>query len=148
MGVISGQDARHRRGTAGFTLIEVMVASFTLLLVFFGLAQLHARTHAQVVNEDHWRQASGVARSRLERVRRYQRYDDLATLAATDTTYVVDGRTYTVSHAVTTGSPELQSSEVTVTVTWNEQLAQGAVPRSLSCTTIIARSLPWTGTTY
>ncbi len=136
------------RRTAGFTLVEVMVASFMLLIVFFGMAQFHARTHKQVMGEDHWRKASGVARSRLERVRRDKTYDNLATLAATDTTYVVDGLSYVVSHAVATGTPELQASTVTVTVTWNERLDRGLVPRSLSCTTIIARSLPWTGSTF
>ncbi len=142
-----GRRTRLRRFAAGFTLVEVMVASFMLLLVFFGMAQFHARGHKQMLGEDHWRKASGVARSRLERVRRYQRYDDLANLAATDTTYVLDGRDFVVSHAVATGSPELQASTITVTITWNETLDGGDVPRSLSCSTIIARSLPWTGTT-
>ncbi|MBU1073859.1 prepilin-type N-terminal cleavage/methylation domain-containing protein, partial [bacterium] len=119
--------ARPRRHAGGFTLIEVMVASFMLLLVFFGLAQFHARGHRQLVGEDHWRQASGVARSRLERVRRYNRYDDLVNIAAADTTYVLGGLDYVVSHAVATGTPELQSSTITVTVTWNENLEQGAI---------------------
>jgi len=122
-----------------------MVASFMLLLVFFGMAQFHARGHTQLMGEDHWRKASGVARSRLERVRRYKHYDDLATLATVDTTYVLDGRNYVVSHVVSTGRPELQSSTVTVTVTWIEKMEQGDTSRSLSCSTIIARSLPWTG---
>ena len=143
-----GRKERLKRLVAGFTLIEVMVASFMLLIVFFGMAQFHARGHTQLVGEDHWRKASGVARSRLERVRRYKMYDDLVSLAAVDTTYVVDGRNYVVSHAVTTGTPELQSSVVTVTVTWTETMEQGATNRSLSCSTIIARSLPWTGSTY
>jgi len=140
--------ARRERRDGGFTLIEVMVASFMLLLVFFGLAQFHARGHTQIVREDHWRKASDVALSRLERVRRYKRYDDLVSLSAADTTYVLDGLNYVVSHVAMPGTPELQSSAVTVTVTWNEEMEQGAVARSLSCSTIIARSLPWTGTTY
>ncbi|MBC8423604.1 prepilin-type N-terminal cleavage/methylation domain-containing protein [bacterium] len=139
--------ARIGRRAEGFTLIEVMVASFLLLIVFFGLSQFHTRGHRQIVGEDHWRKASGVARSRLERVRRFHRYDDLVNVSAADTTYVLDGRNYVVSHIVATGTPELQSSAVTVTVTWNEELEGGSVPRSLSCSTIISRSLPWTGGT-
>ncbi len=135
--------ARLGRRAGGFTLIEVMVASFMLLLVFFGLAQFHARGHNQIVGEDHWRKASGIARSRLDRVRRYNRYDDLVNISAADTTYVVDGLSYVVSHTLVTDTPELQSSTITVTVTWNDNLARGLVARSLSCTTIIARSLPW-----
>ena len=140
--------ARREGRDGGFTLIEVMVASFMLVLVFFGLAQFHARGHTQIVREDHWRKASDVALSRLERVRRYKRYDDLVNLSAADTTYVIDGLSYVVSHVAVSGTPELQSSSVTVTVTWNENMEQGSVARSLSCSTIIARSLPWTGTTY
>ena len=148
MRVRRSRPARLGRHAGGFTLIEVMVASFMLLLVFFGLAQFHARGHKQLVVEDHWRKASGVARSRLERVRRYNRYDDLANIAAADTTYVLDGLNYVVSHTVMTGTPELESSEITVTVTWNENMEQGTVARLLTCSTIISRSLPWTGQTY
>lgn len=138
---------RFERRAGGFTLIEVMVASFLLLIVFFGLSQFHTRGHRQIMGEDHWRKASGVARSRLERVRRFHRYDDLVNISAADTTYVLDGLNYVVSHAVATATPELQSSAITVTVTWNEVLEGGSVPRSLSCSTIISRSLPWTGGT-
>ena len=139
---------RLARRSSGFTLVEVIVASFMLLIVFFGLAQFHARGHNQLVGEDHWRNASGVARSRLERVRRFNRYDDLVNISAADTTYVLNGLNYVVSHAVITGIPELQCSEITVTVTWSENMPSGAVDRSLACSTIISRSLPWTGVTY
>jgi type II secretory pathway pseudopilin PulG len=137
-----GGAGRRRPGRSGFSLIETMIAAILLIVVFFGLAQVYARGRRQIDYEEDRRKASAVAQARLDGIRRDFRYDDLPGLAGTDTTYAVDGRTYTVGHAVQAGVPEAQATTVTVTVAWNAAIEGGTVARDLACTTILARGLP------
>lgn len=136
-------DIGRARPAAGFSLVEVLVAAVLLMVVFFGLAQTHARARRQLDYEEDRRKASAVAQWRLDGIRRDYRYDDLVTLNGVDTTYVVDDRTYRVTLDVTSGAPEAQATLLAATVTWTAKVADDEVDRSLTTTTILARGLPW-----
>jgi Tfp pilus assembly protein PilV len=126
----------------GFSLLEVMVAALLLLIVFFGLAQLYTRGRTQMGYEEDRRKATAVAQARLDGIRRDYGYDALAALNGTTTSYTVDGRNFSVLHAVTTDSPEPQSTSITLTVSWAAKTYSGTVTRSLNTTTILARGMP------
>ena len=129
--------------SGGFSLIETLIAAFLLLIVFFLLAQAYSRGRVQLNYEEDRRRATEVLQARLDGIRRDVRYDDLVALAGTDTTYVVDNRAYTVSHQLQAGTPEAQSTTLTLTVTWNAEVDGAAVPRTHTCPTILARGMPW-----
>jgi type II secretory pathway pseudopilin PulG len=135
---------RRRRGTVGgYTLIELLIAAFLLLIVFYGLAQVYARGRRQVDYEEDRRKATAVSQARLDGIRRDFSYDSLPTLDSTTTTVVVDNRTYSISHAVAAGTPEEEATTITLTVHWNARTDEGFVERSAECTTILARGMPW-----
>lgn len=136
----------RRAGDRGFTLIEVMVASVVLLLVFFGAAHYSAKSRSQMQLEEDRRTADDVARARLESIRRGENFESLVTLTSRDTSYVVDGRTYSVSHTVQTDVPETNAATVAVTVSWNAHIAGIPVARSLTLTSILGRCIPWDDT--
>lgn len=129
-----------RRGERGFTLIEVMVAAMTLLLLFFGMAQIFSKSRGQLVLDEDKRNAIAVAQARLESLREDYSHQDLVNIAASDTVYNVGGRLYTVAHEVAADSPEARATTVTVTVNWTASLTGGDITRSLECTTILGRS--------
>jgi len=124
----------------GFTLIEVMVSAVILLLVFFGLANVFSMSRRQLVQEEDRRNATAVAQARLETLRRDYNNRDLPGLAGNDTTYVVDGRDFVVSHAVAADTPENRATTVTVMVSWSSNYSGSILNRSLDCTTILGRS--------
>jgi prepilin-type N-terminal cleavage/methylation domain-containing protein len=134
------------RGRDGFTLIEVMVAAFLLLIVLLGVTQLYVRSRTHLDYEEDRRKATAVAELRLDALRRDFRYDDLAGLDGSDTTYVSDGRNYTISHAIRPYEGALddsiQATLVKLTVSWNAMVQGTAVPESLVCTTTLGRGMP------
>jgi ABC-type nickel/cobalt efflux system permease component RcnA len=117
-----------------------MVAAITLLLLFFGMAQIFATSRGQLVHDEDKRNAVAVAQARLESLREDYRHVDLPNIAASDTVYNVGGRVYTVAHQVAADTPEARATTVTVTVNWTARVNSGFVPRSLACTTILGRS--------
>jgi Tfp pilus assembly protein PilV len=123
--------------------MEVLVAVVLLVIVFFGLAQMYWRGRVQMDYEETRRKATAAAQARLDGIRRDYGYDDLPALAARDTTYTVDNRTFAVAHEVMPGVPEAQATTLTITVTWTEQVAGNDVDRTLTCTTILGRGMPW-----
>lgn len=125
----------------GFTLVEVMVASVIVLLLFFGLANVYTSSRRQLVHEEDLRNATAVAQARLESLRHEYRYEDLPGLSGSDTTYVVGGRDFVVTHAVAGESPEDRATTVTVTVAWTADYSGSTQSRSVDCTTILGRSL-------
>lgn len=127
---------------AGFTLIEVMVAAFLVLIVFFGLAQFYARGRTQVDYEEDRRKATAVAQARLDGLRRDFRYEELAALDGTDTTYVVDGRNFVVSHVILADNPEEHATTCSLLVTWSARVGATTVDRTLEATTMLGRGLP------
>jgi hypothetical protein len=119
-----------------------MIAALLLIVVFFGLAQIYTRSRTQLDYEEDRRKATAVAQMRLDGIRRDYRYEDLASLDATDTTFVSDGWHYTVSHAVTAGSPEPHATAIDITVSWVAKVGEADVHRTLETSTILARGMP------
>lgn len=138
---------RPRRRARGASLIEVMVAAFLLMVVFLGLAQLYMRGRRQMMYEEDRRRATAVAQARLDGIRRAYGYDELVTLdgtglVPTDTTYIVDGRRFTVSHVVTATMPEPQATTFKIVVRWRARVGSAQILRSHETTTIYGRGLP------
>ena len=125
---------------SGFTLIEVMVSSFLLMIVFFGLAQTYSRGRRQMGYEEDRRKATAVLQARVDCLRRDYSYDTLPSL--TDTTYVVGNESYTVRHSVSIADPEIHSTTLALQVSWTAQTEGGTVTRTEDCTTILSRGLP------
>lgn len=137
----------HRPRESGFALLEVFVAAILLIIVFLGLAQTYWRGRRQIDYEEDRRKATAVLQARFDGIRRDYRYYDLPLLdgtrpEATDTTYVVDGRRFTVSHSVTQGVPEAQATTLTLTVLWKARVGSTQINRTLSATTILGRAMP------
>jgi prepilin-type N-terminal cleavage/methylation domain-containing protein len=131
---------KSKSNQRGFTLVEVMVAAMTLLLLFFGMAQIFSKGRGQLVVDEDKRNAVAVAQARLESLREDYRHIDLPNVAANDTTYAVGGRIFTVEHAVAADAPENRATTVTVTVNWTAMVNGNSIPRALDCTTILGRS--------
>ncbi len=140
-----GRSRCEKRREGGFTLIEVMVAVVVLTLAFYGLSQVYARGRRTLRADEGQRVAAAVAQARLEQLRRTVRYSRLPQLDGTDTTFTVDGVPYTVHHTVRAQTPEPQATTVSVQVTWPVNTASRRINRTLDVSTIIARSLPWSG---
>lgn len=134
------QRIRHLDG--GFSLIEVMVAAFLLLIVFYGISQYYVRGRTQVDYEENRRKATAVAQARLDGIRRDYRYDDLAALNGVDTTFVVENKNFRVRHVVTADAPEAQATTIAITVNWSEKVSGSIVNRSVQATTFLARGMP------
>lgn len=133
---------RRRSCAEGVSLLEVMVAAFLLLVVLFGVAQVFLRGRVQIDYEEDRRKATAVAQARLDGIRRGLRYDDLPDLDGVDTTYIVDGRSFRVSHEIEPATPEDAATTVTLTVHWNAKVAGANVARSDTTTSILARGMP------
>jgi len=132
-----------RRGQDGFSIVEVVIAVLLLSLVFMGLSQTYSRGRRQINYEEDRRKATALTQGHLDGLRRDLSYDDLPSLDGTSTTYVIDNRTYVVSHVVTQGSPEVLATTVDVTTSWTAQLpGGGTTTRSIVSTTIYARGMP------
>jgi Tfp pilus assembly protein PilV len=137
----------HRPRESGFALLEVFVAAILLIIVFLGLAQTYWRGRREIDYEEDRRKATAVLQARFDGIRRDYRYRDLPLLDSTrpvqtDTTYVVDGRNFIVSHSVTQGVPEPQATTLTFTVTWKARVGTTQINRSLSATSILGRGMP------
>jgi hypothetical protein len=120
-----------------------MVASLLLLVVLFGLAQFYTRGRTQVDFEEYRRKATAVAQTRMDALRRDFRYDDLPGLDGSDTTYVVDGKSYLVTHEVRSPVPPgSQSTEVILNVIWTLSVAGSDVPDTLQTISMLGRGMP------
>jgi prepilin-type N-terminal cleavage/methylation domain-containing protein len=134
--------ARRCTDQRGFSLLEVLVASFLLIIVFFGLAQLHARGRRQIDYEEDRRKATGVLQSRLDGIRRDYTFDTLPSLNGTILSLAVDSRPYTIAHVVTPDD-SLQMDTVRLAVTWQARTSGGAtVNRTMTASTLLARGMP------
>jgi len=128
--------------TGGFSLLELMVSAFLLLVVFFALATTYWRGQVQLGYEENRRKATAVAQARLDGIRHSVDYDAMPDLAGVDTMYTVEGHNYRVSHQVTADSLA-NAIRVKVTVFWTERISGEDRTRSHETTTIFARALPW-----
>lgn len=126
----------------GLTLLEVLIAAILLIIIFFGLAQYYTRGRKHLGYEEDRRKATAVAQDRIDGIRRDYSYDGLMSLDGTDTTYVVDQRTYIVSHEVLPNTPEDQSTTLHLTIEWDVRVSGSVFRRAHDVTTILGRGMP------
>lgn len=126
----------------GLTLLEVLIAAILIVIIFFGLAQYYARGRKHLGYEEDRRKATAVAQDRIDGIRRDYSFDDLMSLNGKDTTYVVDNRTYVVSHTVLPNTPEDQATTLQITVNWDVDVSGTVYERNLEVTTILGRGMP------
>lgn len=129
-------------GRTGFTLLEIMVASALVIIVFTGVSQYYVGGRRSLDYEEDRRAATEFLSDRLERIRRTRVYDELPTLQGVDTTYVLGPRTYVVSHTIVAESPEPHATTVRLAVTWNALVAGAPVARTMRSSTIFGRGMP------
>lgn len=127
------------RGVAGSSLLEVMVASALVIIVFAGVSQYYVGGRRSIDYEENRRAATEFLSDRFERIRRQHPYDTLPLLHGVDTTYALDARSYLISHEIVADSPEANATTVRLTVSWTENPASGPVTRSMDASTILAR---------
>ena len=115
-------------GNRGFTLIEVIIAGFILVIAIFGVIS----TTVIVIKTDSLSKtmttATTLAKDKMEQLKNTG-YDSLE---GTDTADSIYTRTWTVT---ADGSPAAGMKTIVVTVQWNWQSA----PHNVSLTTIVAR---------
>ena len=128
-------------GREGFTLLETVVAAALVLIIFFGIAAVQVRARTQMNLEQHRRMATGLMQAHVDGLRRTTDFDSLGDLDGAETDYTVDGVTYTVTQDIAIDQPEEHAATVDVTLTWSESVGGAPVPRTLQCSTIIARSM-------
>jgi len=127
----------------GFTLVEVMVATFLLVVVFAGLTAIYTRGRTQMDYEEDRRKATAVLQDRFDTIRPQYRFTTLETLnGSPPVLYMVDNKRFTVGHLVVVGEPETQAATITLTVAWDARLESGiSAARTMTCTTILGRAL-------
>jgi prepilin-type N-terminal cleavage/methylation domain-containing protein len=128
-------------GESGFTLIEVMIAAFLLLVAFAGLSQVYTLGRGQLDLEEERRNASAVLQARLETIRNGVVYENLEDLEGSIESFTVDGKEYQVSHSVLAGDLETSATTLTLTVQWDALVHGNQVARTLNCTSIIGRKI-------
>jgi prepilin-type N-terminal cleavage/methylation domain-containing protein len=116
------------RDEHGFTIIEVMAATFIISVAFLGLASVHvtaSKAHSLGLNQT---TAAMVATQAIENVRRAT-FEDIQEVTDTPT---IDGVTYTVVRdvAIVTLGKKLD-----VTVTWTDRFG----PHTLQTSTLISQ---------
>ena len=137
---------RRRRAEEGFSLLEVLIASFLLLIVFYGITQYYIRGRTQIDYEENRRKATAVAQNRLDGIRRDYTYDALPGLSGATANFVVENKTYQVSHAIAADmafqAAQPNATTIALTVQWPEKVGASTVTRSLATSTVLARGMP------
>jgi len=99
----------------GFTILEVIVASFLLAVGLVATAQLTVMATGQVALQRQQSDATSLAQQTIEALRDVN-FSNLTSGSSTTTT--VSGTTYTVNPIVQPGIPQANTTMVTVTVSW------------------------------
>jgi Tfp pilus assembly protein PilV len=141
---------RQLRGQEGLSLLETLIAAFILLFVMLSMITSFALGRRDVDQEEIKRKATAIAMDRLEHVRsRYavglhspgNAWNQIAP-PYIDTTYVVDGYTFTLV-SIVADSTEVGRKSITVDVSWTaKRHNNSAVTRKVRATTDIAVALP------
>ena len=99
----------------GFTLLEVLLATFILVFGVAATAALLLAANTQGTVSRRATEAAALAQRELE-VLRDMRYDDIA--SASPTTLVVGRKTYSLERVVTVNDPAPNMKRIRVTLTW------------------------------
>lgn len=99
----------------GFTLLEVLLATFILVFGVAATAALLLATNTQGTVSRRATEAAALAQKELE-VLRDMSYDDIA--SASPTTLVVGSKTYSLERVVTVNDPAPNMKRIRVTLTW------------------------------
>ena len=104
------------RGDGGFTILEVLVATFILVFVIQATAALMLAAMTKATVSRRATEAAALAQRELEMCRDMP-YDEIMSEPAT--TQTVGSNTYTLERVVTTGDPAPNMKRIQVTVTWS-----------------------------
>ncbi len=99
----------------GFTLLEVLLATFILVFGVAATAALLLAANTQGTVSRRATEAAALAQKELE-VLRDMRYDDIA--SASPMTLVVGSKTYSLERVVTVNDPAPNMKRIRVTLTW------------------------------
>lgn len=99
----------------GFTLLEVLLATFILVFGVAATAALLLAANTQGTVSRRATEAAALAQKELE-VLRDMSYDDIA--SASPTTLVVGSKTYSLERVVTVNDPAPNMKRIRVTLTW------------------------------
>lgn len=102
---------------AGFTLTEVLVAMSIFSITALATSKLMVGSTQNVTQNAESTHAIGLAQMKLEDLRN-MRYLDLASGSASTPTSDWKGKSFTVAWVVNRDTPIVNSSTVTVTVSW------------------------------
>lgn len=108
--------AVRARGEDGFTILEVLVATFILVFVIQATAALMLAAMTQATVSRRATEAAALAQRELEMCRDMP-YDDIMSEPAK--TETVGSNTYTLERVVTTNDPAPNMKRIRVTVTWS-----------------------------
>lgn len=150
MNAIGGRPLEARmRGTSGFSILDVLLA--TIILVVLGTALVSAtyRSRAQLDYEEVRRRAILIAQERLEWVRADFDFDDI-TADTIATTIIADRDTFRITADVGIGIDPANADSlddymktVTDTVAWRATTPEGtdSITRRVTMKTVIFRGL-------
>jgi len=137
----------------GLTLLEVMIAALILLFVLLSMVSGYMLGRVNLDREEVKRRAIGLAQDRLETVRARSVASlaawDLVIKARIDTTYTLDGTTFTLTSTVV-DSPEKRTTPpisnpvrktVSVDVGWTVFKKSGTAARSIRATTVMFKDI-------
>ena len=141
--------ARHGDNRRGFTLVEVMVATFITVIVLLSMLLTIVMGRYSAVLAKHKSQAVQLSQQQMEEMRALG-YSALATMSlssstTTDTGVVLDGDIdsrpdliCTRTTTLTDDSPSSGLLEVTVQVSWQEKSMGGTVNLSEEVSSLVA----------
>jgi Tfp pilus assembly protein PilV len=131
---MKGKMVCEARREGGFTLIEVMISMFIMMFIIQGLAMISLYSQRSGIYARRLTSANNLAEKALERYRNID-YDNLITYDAeelcfdgfmTPATCGASGTVFTQTTTVTADTPLANTSEIDVSVTWDEGLAWNA----------------------
>jgi Tfp pilus assembly protein PilV len=144
---------RSLKTESGLTLLETLIAAFILLFIVLSMVSAYNFGRLNLDREEVKRKATALAMDRLDTIKsRYAReVNDNNVLAwsnispgVIDTTYTVDGTTFTLTSAVTTeianDPPASRWKKIVATVSWTARKNDNtAVTRNIAAATTVCR---------
>jgi len=134
----------------GLSLLEVMIAALILLFVLLSMVSGYMLGRVNLDREEVKRRAIGLAQDRLETIRARSIASlaawDLVVKARIDTTYTLDGTTFTLTSTVDDSLPNTQFTKpvrkiVTVDVGWTVVKRVGTAARSIRSSTVMSKDI-------